>query len=60
MLAPTTYMVLLMMICVNVYMLHIMIIMICAQHDVHMYMKADYGVPPGASRPGGPWPDGIG
>ena len=31
-----------------------------AYHDVHAEMNHDYGVPPGALRPGGPWPDGIG
>ena len=31
-----------------------------AYHDVHVEMNHDYGVSPGALRPGGPWPDGIG
>ena len=29
-------------------------------YDVHEEMDVDYGDPPGATRPDGPWPDGIG
>ena len=29
-------------------------------YDVHEEMDIDYGDPPGATRPDGPWPDGIG
>ena len=29
-------------------------------YDVHEEMDVDYGAPPGATRPDGPWPDGIG
>ena len=29
-------------------------------YNVHEEMDVDYGDPPGATRPDGPWPDGIG
>ena len=29
-------------------------------NDVHEEMDVDYGDLPGATRPDGPWPDGIG
>ena len=29
-------------------------------YDVHEEMDVDYGNPPDATRPDGPWPDGIG